>query len=95
MRIKWMLVALMLTAGATTAMAQDNNNGTPDDRATAFRSMTGPAKESVPGGQLLVGAYGLALLLLGGYVTWLGVLHSKTAATASELERAYQARTKR
>lgn len=61
------LAALFVAVTPVASVAQDTpaaDEG-PDgvnpesDRAQSFRAMTGPATEDVPGGALLIGAYGL------------------------------------
>lgn len=47
-----------------------------EDRAASFRAVDGAVSEDVPGGALLVGAYGAVLVLLLGYVLWLGSLQA-------------------
>ncbi|MEM7448639.1 MAG: CcmD family protein [Myxococcota bacterium] len=57
-----------------------------DSRAAAFRAVSGPQTESIPGGILLVSAYGIVFFLLLGYVIRLGSIQSKTAVRLSDLE---------
>lgn len=58
-----------------------------EDRASAFRAVRGPDAEQVPGGALLIGAYGAVFLLMLAYLWRLGRLH---AANAEQLERLAQ-----
>ena len=66
------LAALLAVTTPTLATAQDTPTAqaptegadAESDRAQSFRAMTGPATEDVPGGALLVGAYGLVWLFL-------------------------------
>ncbi len=73
------------------AVAQEEEQSQPEeDRASAFRAVSGPQVDRVPGGQLLVGAYGAAWILMLGYLWRLGRLHT---ANARELERLKTAKT--
>jgi hypothetical protein len=74
------------------AAAQDDTVG---DRATSFQAVQGAAKEDVPGGPLLVGAYAFVLVLLIGYAARLGALQARTARELERLTRALESRGKR
>ena len=52
------------TLFATVAFAQD----AAEERSQSFKAVQGAVKEDVPGGPLLVWAYGLILLLVVGYL---------------------------
>ena len=52
---------------ATAAAAQPQQSG---DRSMEFRPGAGEAQERVPGGRLVVIAYTVVLLALGGYVAF-------------------------
>jgi hypothetical protein len=70
------------------AIAQGAEAGeTPSDRATSFRAVTGPEQESVPGGALLVGGYGLVFALTLLYVVRLSALSRGTDARIARLEK--------
>jgi CcmD family protein len=56
---------LVLLAPPALALAED---AAPGDRATSFEAVTGAVKEDVPGGPLLVAAYGLVWLAVFAYV---------------------------
>jgi len=58
------LCAVLLGAPAL-ALAEDSAN---DDRAATFEAVSGAVKEDVPGGPLLVAAYGLIWLAVFAYV---------------------------
>ena len=58
-----------------------------ESRASAFRAVTGPNVERVPGGTLLVAAYGIVLLVLLGYVYRLGALHARTTRDLARIEK--------
>jgi hypothetical protein len=81
-----------VVASAAPTSAQDDTVG---DRATSFQAVQGAAKEDVPGGPLLVGAYAFVLVLFIGYVARLGALQAKTARELERLTRALEARGKR
>ena len=56
-----------------------------EDRATTFRTSAGPQVDRVPGGKLLIGAYGLAWLAILGFM-WFRIDRQQKRATG-ELER--------
>ena len=68
---------------AGIAAAQDPEG----DRAATFQRVEGPVTEDVPGGALLVGAYGAAWALIRLYVLRLGALQSRVARDVERLER--------
>lgn len=71
MTTRTLLVLAMLAAPAA-ASAQQGDHDAPSDNAMGFRPGLGDAaRERVPGGRLLVGAYTTVLLLLGGYVAYI------------------------
>jgi hypothetical protein len=78
--------------GGALALAQQDTVG---DRATSFQAVEGAAKEDVPGGPLLLGAYAFVLVLLVGYAARLGALQAKTGRELERLTRALEARGKR
>jgi hypothetical protein len=55
-----------------------------ESRATEFRAVTGGQGEDVPGGGLLIAAYATVLVIVLGYVVYLGRL---TAGTNRDLDR--------
>jgi len=55
-----------------------------EDRATAFRAMSGADMEQMPGGPLFAGAYAIVFFALLLYLLRLGGLHR---GTQSEIER--------
>ncbi|MGF1464742.1 MAG: hypothetical protein ACFCGT_01290 [Sandaracinaceae bacterium] len=84
-RIAATLAALALTALAPAAMAQDDRD---EGRAEAFEAAAeGAETENVPGGLLLVAAYGTTLVLLLLYVVSLGFRQASTARAIDELRR--------
>lgn len=78
-------------SGSAIAAQQDSV----EDRATSFQAVEGAAKEDVPGGPLLLGAYAFVLVLLIGYAARLGALQAKTGRELERLTRALEARGKR
>lgn len=83
-----LVLAIVLGASVASfaglASAQEEAEPAAEDRASAFRAVSGPQVDRVPGGKLLIGAYGVAWVLMLGYLWRLGSLH---AANAKELER--------
>jgi len=81
------LAILGLRSGGSVA-AQDGGGEGRDDpassRSTSFQAVEGPTREDVPGAPLLVGGYGIVLVLLLAYVLWLGRLQT---GAAREIER--------
>jgi len=53
---------------ATVASAQEAPQDAAEERSQSFQAVKGAVQEDVPGGPLLVWAYGLILLLLVGYL---------------------------
>ena len=76
---------------ASSGLAEDpESEDAAESRATAFQAVEGAHKEDVPGGGLLIGAYGFVLLLLVGYVARLAALQNKTSAEIERLTRAIE-----
>ncbi len=81
---------LLAGAAAPAASAQDEQpevTGPAEERATEFRAVEGPVTEDVPGGALMVGAYGVIWLLVLLYVVRLGRMQGRIAADVERLER--------
>lgn len=82
-----------LGGGALSAGAQPQAQGAPEEqRATSFQAMTGPAKESIAGGPLLLAAYGAVWLVLAGLVWRIGARAMQTRERLARLEAAAQKR---
>lgn len=67
---------------ASVAHAQE---GADESRATTFQAVEGPQKENVPGGPLLITAYGFVLAALLAYVARLGLMQRRTSAEVDRL----------
>ena len=92
-------VGVVAPGVVTSALAQDGGDERPADgqerpadgqerpeegRSAAFESVRGPMRESVPGGRLLVIAYGIVWVALFGYV---GMQWRRQAKLSDELGR--------
>jgi len=90
------LIAALALAFALTApiLAQEATEdesaeeASPEDRETSFQNVTGPQVEDVPGGALLIGAYGVAWFLVVAYLWRLAGLSRRTAADVDALHQA-------
>ena len=71
------------TARADVAPERDSG-----DRATEFRAVTGPQKDNISGGGLMLGAYAIVWTMMFGYVVRLGMLNAATNVRVAELEKA-------
>ena len=80
--------ALCVWLAAGSALAQDAADDTNGNRAQTFQAVEGAVKEDVPGGPLLVGAYGLIWLVVFGYLVRLVRLQARTEAEVSRLDKA-------
>jgi CcmD family protein len=71
---------------ATVALAEPE---TPPTRATSFQAVSGSQKEQVPGGPMVIAAYAVLWVLVGGFVLRMGrsqrVLESEVAAMEKRL----------
>lgn len=86
-KLRAFALALVFWCLPILAFAQNAEDPTAS-RSTAFRAVSGPTTEDVPGGPLLIGAYGAILVLMIGYVMWLARLQSTTARDLAQLKRA-------
>ena len=80
-RVGLSMVATLATA--LHAAAQD----AAEDRATSFKAVTGAVKEDVPGGPLLLGAYGAILVVLITYGVRLVRMQQRAQTDLARLER--------
>lgn len=78
------VLTLALAFSPALVSAQPVPPGDTSDRAMAFRPGLGTNHERVPGGRLLVGAYGAILLVLGGYVAYVA---RRAAVVDAEVRR--------
>jgi hypothetical protein len=95
--MKWFrslsLVALLSLGDVALSRAQEEE-GAAESRATSFQAVEGAQTEQVPGGPLLVGAYGFVLFALVAYVARLGLMQRKSAAEFERLAQAIEAKRK-
>lgn len=77
-------VSLCAPSFAPKAFAEDVG----ESRAATFQAVEGARGEQVPGGPLMVSAYGVVMVLLVAYVARLGLLQRKTAADVERLSAA-------
>lgn len=86
-------------APASAELDSAGGEGAPgDERATAFRAVKGPSQQDVPGGVLLLGAYGAIWLLLLAFTLHLARLQRQGQQELTQLRalvdgRAEQKRT--
>jgi CcmD family protein len=76
-----------LALGPSVAAAQGAGEDSAEDRASAFRAVEGADAEQVPGGTLLLSAYGVMWLFIFGYVFRLQRMQTATQAEVSRLAR--------
>lgn len=87
--------ALALSLAPLAASAQPTPPPA-EDRSMAFRPGLGEAaRERVPGGRLVVGAYSAVLLLIGGYVAYVARKAAKLDDDVRRLEDDLARRTAR
>ena len=78
------LSAWALFAPASEAGAQPAS----EDRATSFEAVSGPVKEDIPGGPLMVGGYAIVWIVVFAYVFRLLRLHRNLEGDLHRVERA-------
>jgi hypothetical protein len=92
MRLAWPLRRALLCAGLLSCLLQASSGASAqeaaEDRSQSFRPIEGAVKEDVPGGPLLVAAYGSLWLFLLGYGFRLIRLQGRAEADVQRLERA-------
>jgi CcmD family protein len=71
-------------ATPSVAAAQDAS----EERSQSFKAVEGAVKEDVPGGPLLVAAYGAIWVLVLGYLFRIVLLQQRSAAELQRLEQA-------
>lgn len=84
--IRAALLALSLTAVASMAAAQEEPDAA-EERAMTFEAAEGAQTENIPGGGLLIAAYGIVWLFVLGYVVSIGYRQSQTRADIERLRR--------
>ena len=85
--LAWMGLVALLSLPAF-ALAQEGEEDPLEDRAETFEAAEpGAQTENIPGGMLLIVAYGIAWITVLGYVVSLGFRQAKTAG---DLERLRQ-----
>ena len=65
----------------------DGKEDAAESRSATFQAVQGGKGEDVPGGPLLIAAYGTILVLLVLYVARLGALHAKNRSELDRLAR--------
>lgn len=79
------------TDGATEGSTADEHEDAGESRATSFRAVDGAVREDVPGGMLVVGAYGaiaaLLLFFLLRQQSQLRELDARIVALRGEIDR--------
>jgi hypothetical protein len=94
MRLSWLSplrrIALLagLCIGLSSAGASVRAQTADEERSQAFKPVEGAIKEDVPGGPLLIAAYGSLWLFLLGYGFRLIRLQQRAEADVQRLERA-------
>jgi hypothetical protein len=85
------LLALAPAALCARALAQDEAGDDSEDpgesRAAAFEAADGAQTENIPGGALMVAAYGVIFLLVLGYVISIGYRQAQIGADVARLQR--------
>jgi CcmD family protein len=84
----WILGAWLLTAGAAVAAEPVHAQDAAEERAQSFQAVEGAVKEDVPGGPLLVAAYGAIWVLLLLYVIRLVRMQQRAQSDLQRLEQA-------
>jgi hypothetical protein len=80
-RLAGVFAWLLPLAQVAVAHAQD----AAEERSTSFQAVKGAVKEDVPGGPLLVWAYGLILVLLVAYLIRLALLQQRSERELARL----------
>ncbi len=87
---------LVSPARADVVQVPEQGSAEQDDaaesRSATFQAVSGAQQEDVPGGPLLVAAYGAVLVLVLGYVLYLGSLTAGASRDLERLEKALEAR---
>ncbi len=80
---------IVATAHAQEAAPADSaeEDDPAEGRSTAFRAVSGAETESVPGGTLLIAAYGIAWAFVLMFIVRIGRLANQNAGALAELSR--------
>ena len=84
------LLALAPTVYCARALAQDEGADSEDaeeSRAAAFEAADGAQTENIPGGGLMVAAYGVIFVLVLGYVVSIGYRQAQIGADIARLQK--------
>jgi CcmD family protein len=84
----WILGAWLLLAGAGAAAGTARAQDAAEERAQSFQAVEGAVQEDVPGGPLLVAAYGAIWVLLLLYVIRLVRMQQRAQSDLQRLEQA-------
>ena len=90
-----LLLSLVLFGFVAVAAAQDQGSAdgaqdAAESRSTSFQAVEGAQGEQIPGGPLVVGAYGFVLVLIIAYVARLARMQAQTTAEVERLTRAIE-----
>ena len=85
---------LALALGSPVVGTAQEDQDPASERATEFVAVEGPQAESVPGGVLMLAAYGAVWLFLLLYVLRLGKLSARAQADVARLEKSLAANEK-
>lgn len=83
-------LAVQVSAGmlvAPVVLAQEGKADAAEDRAASFKAVDGAVTEDVPGGPLLIGAYGVILAVIVGYVVRIARLQQRAQDDLARLQR--------
>ncbi len=102
----WALALFLGSIGTlsavTLASAQDasgqnasGREGAAESRATTFEAAQGAQTEDIPGGALLIAAYGVIFLLLLGFVGTIAARQARTQRELAQLRQDIQAHARK
>ncbi len=84
--MKSLRVLLLVGAAWFSPMTALAEQDVASQRATEFQAMEGArAEDAIPGGNLMIAAYGVVMLLLVGYIARLGMLQRRTSSDVARL----------
>ena len=79
-------IVLSIALSSSAAIAQDEEDPG-ESRAATFQAAEGAQAEEVPGGTLLIAAYGAAWILVFLFVGSIALRHSRVAADVDRLRK--------